>query len=178
MKLLDKNSILELSDKLETSLIVGNKEKISDYFLDEIRIGLTISNLIELPNKINFKSPPDSNPNELNTKNCTLEKGKYYLGITEEKLSFPNNILGIINTRSKFARIGLETVSSSWFVIPNFGIDNPTPIILEVKTFVDLYNVDFSSPVSYLLLFQIENQISKSKQKNYLDRFPFSLWQK
>ena len=51
-----------------------------------------------------------------------LKPGKLVLGITKEKISLPNNIAGWLNSRSRFARIGLMSHITAPFISP--GVEN------------------------------------------------------
>jgi dCTP deaminase len=57
-----------------------------------------------------------------------LDPGQLILGITEEKITLSDNICGWINSRSRYARIGLMSHTSSPFVMP--GVSNKQ--VLEI----------------------------------------------
>jgi len=48
--------------------------------------------------------------------------GQFILGITKEKVSFPNDLCGWLTGRSRFARLGLQIHSTAAFLQP--GINN------------------------------------------------------
>jgi len=56
------------------------------------------------------------------SKGYTLKPGELVLGITKEKITFPDNICGWLNSRSRFARIGLMSHITAPFIAP--GISN------------------------------------------------------
>ncbi len=161
-------------------ILYGKSDVIPEYYLDDIRIGLSLDSISRMPDKIEIDvaSNDDIDLIKMGNKNINFLKDEFYLASTLEKFSLPNNIIGIINTRSKYARIGIETVNSSWFVIPNFGQEIPTPIILEIKSHVDILNVNVDDSLAYLLLFELDVRITPKEVKNYLTRFPFSSWTK
>lgn len=55
-------------------------------------------------------------------KGYLLKPGELVLGITREKISLPGDVCGWLNSRSRFARIGLMTHIAAPFVAP--GISN------------------------------------------------------
>lgn len=57
-----------------------------------------------------------------------LKPGELVLGITKEKITLPEDVCGWLNSRSRFARIGLMTHIAAPFVAP--GISNRQ--ILEI----------------------------------------------
>jgi dCTP deaminase len=57
-----------------------------------------------------------------------LEPGELVLGITKERITFPGDICGWLNSRSRFARIGLMSHIAAPFLAP--GISNRQ--ILEI----------------------------------------------
>jgi dCTP deaminase len=62
-------------------------------------------------------------------KKIVLKPGDFILGITKEKISLPNNIAGILNGRSRFARLGLLVHATAPLVHP--GVSNRQ--IFEIK---------------------------------------------
>lgn len=56
------------------------------------------------------------------SKGYNLKPGELVLGITKEKITFPENICGWLNSRSRFARIGLMSHITAPFIAP--GISN------------------------------------------------------
>lgn len=64
------------------------------------------------------------------SKGYTLKPQELVLGITKEKITLPDNICGWLNSRSKFARIGLMSHITAPFIAP--GISN--------KQVLEIYN--------------------------------------
>ena len=60
-----------------------------------------------------------------------LKPGELVLGITQERITLPGNICGWLNSRSRFARIGLMSHITAPFISP--GISN--------KQVLEIYNV-------------------------------------
>lgn len=60
----------------------------------------------------------------------TLKTGELVLGITKEKITLPENICGWLNSRSRFARLGLMSHITAPFIAP--GVSN--------KQVLEIYN--------------------------------------
>lgn len=67
-----------------------------------------------------------------------LEPGKLVIGISEETLTLPNNLFGIMSGRTRFARLGLVVHTTAQFISPNtanrqvFEIANMGPLTLKL----------------------------------------------
>ena len=61
-------------------------------------------------------------------KGFLLQPGKMVLGITKEKIHLPNDVAGWLQSRSRYARIGLMSHSTAPFILP--GVENHQ--ILEI----------------------------------------------
>lgn len=69
----------------------------------------------------------------------TIQPGEFVHGLTEEKITLPEDIFGMLGGRSRFARLGLLIHATASFIQP--GISNkqvleiknisPTPLILK-----------------------------------------------
>jgi len=62
-------------------------------------------------------------------KSITLEPGDFVLGKTQEKITLPEDICGLLSGRSRFARIGLVIDVTAFFIHP--GISNRQ--VFEIK---------------------------------------------
>lgn len=78
-------------------------------------------------NKVSFKTAM----NKVKSKSITLKQGEMCLGKTVEKLTLAPNILGTLEGRSRYARMGLAVHITSALVQP--GSDNHQ--ILEIVNF-------------------------------------------
>lgn len=172
MKLVTKSRFYELVNQGEIG--IGENNSKQSFFLDDIRFGLSLR---EEVTQIN--SPVDFDADEKKLRLTKFRIGekplvpnKFYLASSEEEIFLPNNIMGYINTRSKFARLGFELARSSVYVIPGFGGRKPTPFIFEITVPVEIYGLKQGIPYGFLLLFEFEENIS-TIEKSYLDRFPF-----
>lgn len=64
------------------------------------------------------------------SKGYILKQGELVLGITKEKITLPGNICGWLNSRSRFARLGLMSHITAPFISP--GVSN--------KQVLEIYN--------------------------------------
>ncbi len=64
------------------------------------------------------------------SKGFSLKPGQLVLGITKEKVNMPSNICGWLQSRSRFARIGLMSHITAPFITP--GVNN--------KQVLEIYN--------------------------------------
>jgi len=64
-----------------------------------------------------------------NCKEIVLEPGAFILGITKEKIELPEDVAGLLNGRSRFARFGLMVHATSSYVQP--GVSNRQ--VFEIK---------------------------------------------
>ncbi len=64
------------------------------------------------------------------SKGYLLKSGELVLGITKEKITLPENICGFLNSRSRYARIGLMSHITAPFISP--GVSN--------KQVLEIYN--------------------------------------
>lgn len=62
------------------------------------------------------------------SKGYLLKPGELVLGITKERITLPDNICGWLNSRSRFARIGLMSHITAPFIAP--GVSNKQ--VLEI----------------------------------------------
>ena len=61
--------------------------------------------------------------------NIALNPGEFVIGITQEKITLPDNICGLLSGRSRFARLGILVHATASFIQP--GISNHQ--VLEIK---------------------------------------------
>ncbi|HEY2070160.1 MAG TPA: hypothetical protein VGG48_11450 [Rhizomicrobium sp.] len=77
-----------------------------------------------------------------------------------------------MNTRSKYARLGLEMMQSSWFAAPSFGADEPTPIVFEMQAHRRIEGFSEDEPYAFVMLFALEKPL-RLDGRAYNTRFPF-----
>ncbi len=59
----------------------------------------------------------------------TIRPGEFVIGITNEKITLPENVCGLLSGRSRFARLGILVHATASFIQP--GISNRQ--VLEIK---------------------------------------------
>jgi len=165
MKLLSRN---EISDYTNKDLL-----KISNLkFIDGYRIGLSLHNIYYKVNEpVDLLGDIDCKSNILSP-NYVFAKGNLYLLESKQQLCVPENIFGLIQTRSKFARLGFELAQSSLIIIPGFGKINPTPLVLEFSPRIDICGIKTDEFYGYVIFFEIDS--NNSNNKDYRFRFPFN----
>lgn len=155
--------------------ILGN-DSLAAAFLDDFRIGLRLRDeMVEIKGPVDLTSQPSVQQcHVFNTEGGILEPGHFYLGVSREKFRLPRNVYGLINTRSKYARRGLELARSSTFVIPGFGMVEPSPLVFEITVPHVLNGLTANDPYGFLLLFETDFEIA-TEIGSHSDRFPMNL---
>src|SRR3972149_2179113 len=173
MNLCNKARVLELVN--ENEIKVRNVSSIENSFIDDFRIGLKLRNNIwEIIGPVNFGNLTNIKSRELMLTETTLESRRLYLGISQAEFGLSEKILGIITTRSTYARLGLEMVRSSFIVAPGFGKSNPTPIVFEIMALHEIAGLSTSECYATLSLFEITCSIN-IEDINYWQIYPLNL---
>lgn len=126
-----------LTQKEILKQIAEEKVKITPF--DKLSVGvasidLTLSNKIRIFNNEGHALVNENVDYKKITKIIDINEGyilkpqELVLGITKEKITLPDNICGWLNSRSRFARIGLMSHISAPFICP--GVSNHQ--ILEI----------------------------------------------
>lgn len=105
---------------------------------------------------------------------ATLRPGRLYLGRSMERLSLPTNVFGFMHTRSRWARIGVDCLGSSYYVSPGFGGGTPLPLVLEIKVASRLIDFSADAPIGALVLFELDTNVATGTGNHY-DRFPLNI---
>jgi deoxycytidine triphosphate deaminase len=161
------------------SLIKENRLRIEgvdagEIFLDDLRIALRLrSQILQASGPVDLANPDEFNWSTHNLADVALMPHRFYLATSVEMLSLPNNMMGLICTRSKYARAGLELAQSSVFVIPGFGSSSPAPLVFEIYPRVELRGLRSNFPYGFLLLFELDEE-TKTGDLDYASRFPLS----
>jgi deoxycytidine triphosphate deaminase len=172
MRLCKKNKLIDL---IEEGKLKIEGVDVSDVFLDDLRVALRLRpQILEARGIIDLVHPDDSNWNSYNLSEVALMPNRFYLASSVEMLSLPNNMMGLICTRSKYARLGLELAQSSVFVIPGFGSNSPAPLVFEIYPRVELRGLKSNFPYGFLLFFELDEDIIRADDLNYASRFPLS----
>jgi len=166
MKLLKKN---EIQNQIDSNILsVSHLE-----FLDDYRIGISLSETYyKISESVTLTESVNKEVNIL-SKNTELTKNTFYLFQSKQNFCIPKNIIGFIQTRSKYARIGLELAQSSLIIIPGFGMTNPAPLVLELCPKLNISGLTLDECYGYVLLFSI-NPTDTINPKDYTARFPFN----
>lgn len=107
-------------------------------------IDLTLSNEFRKfkkdgPINVTEDSMPDDYTDVVQAEKIKLEPGEFMHGITEEKITLPENLCGFLHGRSRFARLGLLIHATASLIQPGisnrqvFEIKNVSPRALVLK---------------------------------------------
>jgi dCTP deaminase len=96
-------------------------------------IDLTLNNQLRVFNKKSSLIDENADYKSISkvidiSRGYVLKPGELVLGITKEKITLPENICGWLNSRSRFARIGLMSHITAPFIAP--GVSNSQ--VLEI----------------------------------------------
>lgn len=173
MKPCTKHRVLELIR--EGCIGLRNVSDYASVFLDDVRMGLHLrKELLEITGPVDLSAREQVSCRRLSIADMSLMPGYLYLGVSREEISLPRNIIGILNTRSKYARLGLELARSSVYVIPGFGGGNPTPIVFEIVVPVEVKGLSPDVPYGFLTFFELDDAI-REIETDHSSRFPLDL---
>jgi deoxycytidine triphosphate deaminase len=144
-------------------------------FLDEFRIGLRLRDCVSsLDGDIDLggRQPP---LRSFSLKERGLPAHQLILGQSVEEFSIPAGLIGFMNTRSKYARLGLEMMQSSWFMAPGFGQDRPTPVVFEMRSEKPICGFSEEEPYAFLMLFALARPVALDG-RDFGSRFPLDAW--
>ena len=173
MKLCNENSIRAMIESGELRIESEHNDII---FLDDFRLGLRLLDQASFAEGTADLSKANESP--LSTFSLSQEglgAGQFALGKSAEKISLPSHILGFMNTRSKYARLGLELLQSSWLAAPGFGNGHPTPIVFEMQARRRITGFSQSEPYAFLMLFALDEPL-RLDGRMYHMRFPLYVW--
>lgn len=97
---------------------------------------------------------------------------RFYLIETLERISIATDVFGLLSTNSMIARGGIDCLNSSSFISPGFGVDNPAPLVLEIKVHIQRKVPDVSDVLAKAVFFEL-NDSFPAPLDNPLNRFPF-----
>lgn len=122
--ILTKKEILKLIKEEKIKLEPFDESSITPASIDlalgdKIRVFNSKNTKIDLANELDYeKITKEADIND----GFELEPGELVLGITKEKIILPENIAGWLQSRSRFARIGLMSHITAPFIFP--GVEN------------------------------------------------------
>lgn len=126
--ILGKNKILKLIKKEKIKIKPLKTQNIGPASID-----LELDNTFRIfpkKNKIEIEKYTDYKKyTEVVKGPITLKPGNFILGITKEKIELPENICGLLNGRTKYARLGILIHATASLIHP--GVCNKQ--ILEIK---------------------------------------------
>jgi hypothetical protein len=107
----------------------------------------------------------------LDIETSTLRPGRFYLATTRERVRLGPNYFGSVHTRSKYARVGFETLTSSNFLVPGFGSTGPAPIVLEITTRLPTSGLSRDHVYCFMLIYR-GSDFRTENTRDYLNRYP------
>lgn len=140
--------------------------------LDDFRIGLHLEEpfrTLKAPVNLNAEEPPTSEIRSLFSQG--LRRGEWGLGTSLERISLSRGLIGFMNTRSKYARLGLELMCSSWIIAPGFGAAEAANIVFEMHAYSDLLGFRAEECYAFIFLFELDEPIG-GDIRQYSARFP------
>jgi hypothetical protein len=144
-------------------------------FVDEFRIGLHLREIGEVTGPVSVARPTECRITRLGLDSCRLRAGGFYLAITDEILTWPCDMLASIHTRSTYARIGLEFLSSADVVVPGFGSSAPSPLVLEIRPALDVYGLSTTMAYAFLLAYVLDRPRATPPTSLYAAKFPLGV---
>lgn len=159
------------SDQIE----IGPADGSSPSFLDEHRLGLHIARIHELVGPVDLRVPERAETRLVDPAVDALLPARSYLAVTLEHFRLSTGFAASIHTRSRYARIGFEALSSSNFVVPGFGCTNATPIVLELSVKQPTSGITAAGIYSFALIYRIDSPRVSPNDNRYDLRFPIVL---
>ena len=144
-------------------------------FLDEHRLGLRIGTIYRLSGEVNLQSSHRTDVELVDFAHEPLLPGTRYLGLSRERIGLGGGYVSTIHTRSRYARLGLEMLGSSNFVVPGFGTTKSTPIVFEISTALATRGFSFEDCYAFLLVYEVDAPRRIPNFKQYFRRFPVRL---
>lgn len=170
MRLLTKTRVNQLMKEGKLGLI--NPDNHETIFLDEVRIGVKLGQEItEVLGPVCLNDSHTFSTRKQKTVSASLVPSHLYLCPSSERLFLPNNVMGLINTRSKYARLGFELAKSSVYIAPGFGSSEPTPLVFEITVPIEISGISTDICYGFLLLFELEEHLENTSS-SYSSRFP------
>lgn len=174
MKLCKRTEIEELRAANELNIHTNENDTDDEIrYLDEYRIGLRVEALIKLSGTVDLGRSIQAPFTHLEIETSTLEPGSFYLATTRERVRLGANYFGSVHTRSKYARVGFETLTSSNFLVPGFGSTGPAPIVLEITTKLPTSGLSRDHAYCFMLIYQ-GSDFRIENTRDYLNRYPMN----
>jgi deoxycytidine triphosphate deaminase len=171
---------MRLCDRAEVSRMIDSGHLVIDStsaavaFLDEHRIALHIAQLYEVDGDVDLSAQDPPPGRWLGIESAKLTPGGFYLGITRERLALGPGTAASLHTRSRYARLGLEMLGSSNFVVPGFGTAGPAPLVFEVSVQRPTYGLSPDAAYCFALIYEVSMPRREPNTSDYNDRFPIN----
>lgn len=126
-------------------------------YLDGLKIGLSIEpTVMKLPARICPAGDTMPSLDEVDLTRNGIESDGVFLARTRERISLSERIFGMLHTRSRWARLGLDCLGSSHYVAPGFGGGKPQSLILEIRAHAAISEFPLSEALAGLVLFELD----------------------
>lgn len=170
MRLCDRVEIARLVESGEIAIAADDGE--GPTFLDEHRLGLHLDGLFRLDGEVDLAQSQSASVVPLQVDNAHLEPGSFYLGVSRERFRLGRGFAASLHTRSRYARLGLEVLGSSNFVVPGFGTTGPAPLVFEISVRRLTKGLDAMTAYCFLLLYHLDWPRETPNLGDYRNRFP------
>lgn len=101
----------------------------------------------------------------------SINPGDFLLASTTEEISLPNSVAGVLSNISGLARLGLNTILST-YVSPGYGKNTPKPITLELhnisKSKIRIYP---GMRICHLLLSSLQTNTTKGYDQLHPEKY-------
>jgi hypothetical protein len=144
-------------------------------FLDEHRLGLRIGTVYRLSGEVNLQSRSRPRVELVDLTHDPLTPGTRYLGLSRERISLGDGYVSTIHTRSRYARLGLELLGSSNFIVPGFGTTGSSPIVFEMSVALTTHGFSVEDCYAFLLVYEVDAPRQSRNFNQYIRRFPIHL---
>jgi hypothetical protein len=173
MRLCHRDELLWLMS--EGKLDIGLDDGAEPVFLDEHRLGLRIGRVYRLSGEVDLQSRRRPCAELVDLGYEPLLPGTHYLGVSRERISLGGGYVSTIHTRSRYARLGLELLGSSNFIVPGFGTTRSTPIVFEISAALTTRGFSRDDCYAFLLVYKVDAPRQTRNFNQYFRRFPIGL---
>jgi hypothetical protein len=141
-------------------------------FLDEHRLALHLDHLYHVEGEVDLSTDDPPAGRWIPLADAELVPGEFYLGVTSERIALGSGVAASLHTRSRYARLGLEVLCSSNFVVPGFGSARPAPLVFEITVRRCTTGLSSATPYCFALIYRIPSPRQEPNTADYNARFP------